>query len=248
MKTQDNLVKSIPTLENGDRLTRDEFERRYEAMPHVKKADLIEGVVYVASALRYRRHGLPHGYIMGGLATYSSATPGVELADNSTVRLDLDNEPQPDALLRIDEELGGQSYISEDDYIEGAPELVVEVASSSAAYDLYDKLKAYRRNGVQEYIVWQIAEQKLNWFSLQTSEYVLLTPDDSGVINSRIFPGLNLPVAALLAGNLAIVLAEVQKGTTTESHQAFVQSLASRFLLAAESPKPYEGSAIHESE
>lgn len=228
MKTQNNLVKSIPTLENGDRLTRHEFERRYDAMPHVKKAELIEGVVYVASPLRYRRHGLPHGYIMAWLGLYSSATPGVELADNSTVRLDLDNEPQPDALLRIDEELGGQSYISEDDYIVGAPELVVEVASSSAAYDLHDKLKAYRRNGVQEYIVWQIAEQKLNWFSLQSGEYVPLTPDDSGVINSRIFPGLNLPATALLAGNLAIVLAEVQKGVITESHQAFVENLAQK--------------------
>ena len=228
MKTTENLATTIPTLENGDRLTRYEFERRYEAMPHVKKAELIEGVVYVASPLRYRRHGKPHGYIMGWLATYCAATPRVEFADNSTVRLDLDNEPQPDALLRIDEELGGQSYISKDDYVEGAPELVVEVASSSAAYDLHDKLKAYRRNGVQEYIVWQIAEQKLNWFSLQSGEYVPLTPDDSGVIKSGIFPGLNLPVAALLAGNLAIVLAEVHKGVTTESHQAFVQSLAQK--------------------
>ena len=170
MKTKENLATIIPTLENGDRLTRYEFERRYEAMPHVKKAELIEGVVYVASPVRYRRHGKPHGYIMGWLGLYCSATPGVEFADNSTVRLDLDNEPQPDALLRIDEELGGQSYISEDDYIEGAPELIVEVASSSAAYDLHDLLKAYRRNGVQEYIVWQIAEQKLNWFSLHSRD------------------------------------------------------------------------------
>lgn len=103
---------------------------------------------------------------------YCSATPGVELADNATVRLDLDNEPQPDALLRIDEELGGQSRISEDDYVEGPPELIVEVASSSAAYDLHDKLRVYRRNGVLEYIVWQIAEQKLDWFSLQGGNYV----------------------------------------------------------------------------
>ena len=228
MKKKENLATIIPTLENGDRLTRYEFERRYEAMPHVKKAELIEGVVYVASPLRYRRHGKPHGYMIAWLGLYCSATPGVEFADNSTVRLDLDNEPQPDALLRIDEELGGQSYISEDDYIEGAPELIVEVASSSAAYDLHDKLKAYRRNGVQEYIVWQIAEQKLNWFSLHSGEYVPLTPDDSGVIKSGIFPGLNLPVAALLAGNLAIVLAEVQKGVTTESHHAFVESLAQK--------------------
>ena len=225
MKTAENLPTSIPTLENGDRLTRYEFERRYDAMPHLKKAELIEGVVYLASALRYRRHAKPHGYIMAWLGLYSSATPGVELADNATVRLDLDNEPQPDALLRIDEKLGGQSRISEDDYVEGAPELIMEIASSSAAYDLHDKLKVYRRNGVQEYIVWQIAEQKLDWFSLQEGNYISLTSDDSGVIRSRIFPGLDLPVAALLAGNLAQVLAEVQQGMTTEAHQAFVERL-----------------------
>ena len=120
-------------LENGDRLTRHEFERRYHAMPHLKKAELIEGVVYVPSPLRYRRHGRPHSLIIGWLAAYEAVTPEVESADNVTVRLDLDNEPQPDALLRIDEACGGQSRISEDDYVEGAPELIVEIASSSAS-------------------------------------------------------------------------------------------------------------------
>ena len=219
---------TVPILESGDRLSRPEFERRYCAMPQVKKAELIEGVVYVASPLRYRRHGEPHGFIMGWLAIYAAATPGVGLADNTTVRLDLDNEPQPDALLRIDEALGGQSRISEDDYVEGAPELIVEIASSSASYDLHDKLKAYRRNGVQEYIVWQMAEGKLNWFSWQAGEYILLTPDERGVIHSRLFPGLDLHVLALLAGELATVLAEVQKGVTTAAHRAFVESLARR--------------------
>lgn len=121
--TQDTIkpVQLIPPLENGDRLTRSEFERRYHTMPDVKKADLIEGIVYMASPVRIRSHGKPHAYIMGWLATYESATLGVELADNTTVRLDADNEPQPDALLRI--ENGGQSRISEDDYVEGAPEL-----------------------------------------------------------------------------------------------------------------------------
>ena len=39
----------ILPLEHGDHLTREEFERRYEAMPHVRKAELIEGVVYMPS-------------------------------------------------------------------------------------------------------------------------------------------------------------------------------------------------------
>jgi Uma2 family endonuclease len=140
----------------------------------------------------------------------------------------LDNEPQPDALLRIDEACGGRSRISEDDYVEGAPELIVEIASSSASYDLHDKLKVYRRNGVQEYIVWQVIEQKLDWFSLQGGEYIHLQPDNFGLIRSRIFPGLDLPVAALLAGDLAAVLARVQKSTATEIHKVFVEQLSKR--------------------
>ena len=222
------VAKQVPPLlplESGDRLTREEFERRYEAMPHLKKAELIEGVVYVASPLRYEQHGKPHGYIIAWLGLYSSVTPGVELADNSTTRLDLDNEPQPDALLRIEEACGGQSRISEDDYVEGAPELIVEIAASSASYDLHDKKKAYRRNGVQEYIVWQVAEERLSWFSLQGGEYVTLEADEAGIIRSRIFPGLNLQVTSLLRGDLAQVLTEVQKGIDTKVHQVFVEQL-----------------------
>ena len=218
-------ISPLLPLESGDRLTREEFERRYAATPHLKKAELIEGVVYVSSPLRYQKHGEPHGFIMGWLAIYVAATPGVGFADNTTVRLDLDNEPQPDALVRLKEAYGGQSRLSEDDYVEGAPELIVEIASSSASYDLHDKKKAYRRNGVQEYIVWQVAEEKVSWFSLQGGEYVTLEPDEAGVIRSRIFPGLNLKVTSLLRGELAQVLAEVQKGIDTQVHQMFVEQL-----------------------
>jgi Uma2 family endonuclease len=217
---------AIPILENGDRLTRQEFERRYEAMPHVKKAELIEGVVYVPAALRYRRHGKPHSNIMLWLGTYEAATPGVETADNTTVRLDLDNEPQPDALLRIGEAYGGQSSISEDDYVEGAPELIVEIAASTASYDSHDKLRVYRRSGVQEYLVWRVVDRAIDWFYLQAGEYVLLTPDSAGVIQSRIFPGLDLHVEALLAGHLSQVIDVLQQGIVSDRHQNFVSQLA----------------------
>ena len=130
---------TIPPLENGDRLTRFEFERRYNAMPHLKKAELIEGVVYMPAAVRFRSHAQPHSRIMGWVLVYETATPGIILGDNATVRLDLDNEPQPDAVLLIEEQCGGQARLSEDDYVEGAPELVAEIAASSAAIDLGDK-------------------------------------------------------------------------------------------------------------
>ena len=215
---------TIPPLENGDKLTRVEFERRYSAMPHLKKAELIEGVVYMASPLRITNHGNPHARIITWLGNYWSATPGIELGDNATVRLDLDNEPQPDALLRI--EIGGQSTISQDGYVEGAPELIVEIAASSVSLDLHQKLKVYRRNQVQEYLVWRVEDGEFDWFSLQQEEYIKLEPLENGIICSQVFPGLWLDRAALLAGNLARVLTVVQQGLASQEHEEFVKRLS----------------------
>jgi Uma2 family endonuclease len=213
-------------LENGDRLTRAEFERRYAAMPDLKKAELIEGVVYLAAALRYRLHGNPHSYILAWLGIYAANTLGVEPADRTTVRLDLANEPQPDALLRLEEEYGGRSRISPDDYIEGAPELIVEIAASTASYDLHDKFKVYRRHGVKEYLVWLVAEEEFRWYILQEGEYVLRQPDALGTIKSQCFPGLWLAVVDLIAGNMAEVIANQQRGLNSEEHREFVDRLS----------------------
>ena len=213
-------------LENGDRLTRQEFERRYAVRPDIKKAELIEGIVHMPSPVRFASHGEPHSWILTWLGTYCVSTPGVRLADNATVRLDSNNEPQPDALLRIDPEAGGRSRLSDDDYVEGAPELIVEVASSSAAYDLHDKLRAYLRNGVREYVVWRVYDGELDWFALKDGDYVPLAPDTTGgVIHSQVFPGLRLAVDALLAGDVAQVLAVLQEGIGMPEHVTFVERL-----------------------
>jgi Uma2 family endonuclease len=215
----------LPPLANGDRLTRPEFERRYNAMPELKKAELIEGVVYMASPLRFRPHAQPHGHLITWLGVYEAATPQVEMGIEPTVRLDIDNEPQPDGVLLISSESGGQSTLSEDGYLEGTPELVVEIAASSAAIDLGDKKRAYRRNGAQEYIVWQVFEQKIDWFSLQDGDYVSLLPDRQGIVCSQVFPGLCLDISAMLQGDLQRVLVTLQAGINSAEHQAFVQQL-----------------------
>jgi Uma2 family endonuclease len=213
--------KSCP-LESGDRLTRAEFERRYAAMPQIKRAELIEGEVHMPSPVHHVSHGQPHAHLIGWLVAYCAATPGVDLGDNVTVRLDQINEVQPDALLRLER---GQSRLSEDDYIEGAPELIAEVASSSAAIDLHRKLRVYLRNGVQEYLVWRTLDEQADWFELREGEYAPLEADARGVVRSRVFPGLWLAVQPLLAGDLAAVLAELQQGLATEEHAAFVRKL-----------------------
>ena len=215
-----------PPLESGDRLTRREFERRYAAMPEVKKAELIEGVVYVASPVRHQQHGKPHGQIITWLGVYVAATSGVELSDNATVRLDVDNEPQPDALLLLPASAGGSASVSADDYIEGPPDLVFEVAASSAAYDLHDKRDVYRRNCVREYAVWQVYDGRIDWWVLEEEVYVAIEPDEAGVIRSRVFPGLWLATEGLLDGNMTQVLAVLQQGLVTEEHAALVKQLA----------------------
>jgi len=216
-------VRNVLPLEPGDRLTRPEFERRYEAMPHLKKAELIEGVVYVPSPVRHEGHGRQHSALNCWLGVYGASTPGVEVSDNATVRLDLDNEPQPDLLLRIAS--GGQSRVDPSGFIDGAPELVAEIASSSAAYDLHQKLTVYRRHGVREYIVWRVLENAIDWFVLRDGRYEPLHTDGTGVFKSEVFPGLWLDAATMVRGDTATVLKVLAEGLANNEHEEFVKNL-----------------------
>ena len=217
--------RSIALLENGDRLSRDEFERRYAVMPEACKAELIEGMVYMAAALRFKSHGLPHSHLNSWITNYTAYTPGTLVADAPSVRLNNNNEPQPDIILILDPDLGGQTRITEDDYIEGAPELIAEISASTVSIDLGAKKTAYERNGVQEYLVWRVLDQELDWFVLQAGHYVLLHSDTDGITRSRIFPGLGLDTSALLNGNLQQVLTTLIQGTQSTAHQAFLRNL-----------------------
>lgn len=197
-----NSSLAYTTLENGDRLDRLEFERRYAAST-VKKAELIEGIVYVASPLRFTPHAEPHGRIIGWLVAYQAMTGNLKVGIEPTVRLDADNEPQPDAVLF---RLGGNARIDEDGYITGAPELIVEIAASTVSYDLHAKKLAYERNGVREYIVWRTLDQQIDWFVLQNGKYAELAPDRQGVLHSQEFAGLRLNVPAIINGDMSTVL------------------------------------------
>ncbi len=191
--------------------------------PDLKKAQLVEGIVYMPSPVSLV-HAEAHSALHSVLGVYAASTAGVRVADNATVRLDLENEPQPDVLLRIEPPAGGRSRVS-DGYLEGAPELVAEVAASSTSIDLHDKLRAYRRNGVQEYVVWRVRDRRIDWFALADGEYRLL-PADAGLIHSRVFPGLRIACPALLAGDIATALAELQKGIDSAEHRRFIAQLA----------------------
>ncbi|MCA9068554.1 MAG: Uma2 family endonuclease [Planctomycetaceae bacterium] len=210
-------------LHNGDRFSREEFHRVYAQMPKHFQAELIGGIVYVASPLR-RRHGTNHLPLGTLFFTYEARTPGVECADNTTVLLGEDSEPQPDLLLRILPDHGGQSTTTEDDYIAGPPELVAEIAHSSRALDLHAKREDYRRYGVQEYLVLCLQENELRWFNLASNEE--RTADEEGIIRLETFPGLWIHAESLLAKGHSQMMSVLEEGLASEEHAAFAKQLA----------------------
>lgn len=215
-----------PGLENGDRMDHREFHRRFELRPDIKKAELIEGIVYMSSPAT-ARHGRPQSAIVHLLMTYQLATPGVECLDNVTVLLSPDDEPMPDALLRLEERCGGRSRIDPEHYVDGAPELVVEIAASTVSKDLHARKRAYRRAGVREYLVWRTEDRAQDWFILENGRYRTVAPDAAGVIESKTFTGLRLAVGQMVAGDLAGATTELNRGLAGAAHREFAARLAS---------------------
>jgi hypothetical protein len=225
MATAEMPSQMHPPLEPGDQLTRDEFERRYDLMPRLKKAELIEGVVHIPTPVRWNQHAGPHACLIGWLVVYQASTPGVQAGDNGSIPLDLDNEPQPDAAMIIEPRCGGQVRLSPEDYVIGGPELVGEVAASSVNIDLNAKLRVYRRNEVREYIVWRVLDRAIDWFVLRHSQYEPLPLSPAGLYQSVVFPGLWLDPAQVTQFNLAAVLQVLQQGIARPEHERFVANL-----------------------
>lgn len=202
------LAPLKPFLDSGDRLTQAEFHRRYLERPDIRRAELIDGRVYVTSRTSFAFHDDQAAGMVAWLRLYAAIHPGVRSGGSATIFLAGDNEVQPDAFLfRSDSPSGAR--VNADGYIVGAPQLVVEVAASSASYDLHDKKEVYRRNGVLEYVVWRVFDDAIDWFRLQDRECPLAVPDAEGVIESANFPDLRLHIAATLAGDHAQMLAEL---------------------------------------
>ena len=209
----------------GDRLTREEFLRRWEAMPGLKRAELIGGVVYMSSPLQ-RKHSVMEHSLSGWLSVYEAATPGCEGANNATWLM-LEDAPQPDTDLRVLPEYGGQSGMK-GPYSQGAPEFLAEVCLSSTSYDLHQKLELYRAAGVKEYLAVLLNSNEVRWHRLVANDYQVLPTDADGVIRSRVFPGLWLQVDALLADDMPKLLETLQRGLQSPEHAEFVELLKRR--------------------
>lgn len=226
----ERVVPRVPPLENGARLTGEVFLRRYEGMPEVRKAELIGGVVYMSSSspVRVDQHGEPDNLMQAWLRLYQIGTFGVKASANSTTRLGVNDIFQPDASLRIIPECGGKARVDARGYLQGPPELVVEIAASTASLDAGEKLNGYRRAGVVECIVWRTEDGELDWWILEGGDYRGLAPEPDGVLRSKQFPGLRLDVRALLAGNDAQVVAALQQGLASPEHANLVAALKSK--------------------
>jgi Uma2 family endonuclease len=220
----DKLQPEIPPLENGAHLDADEFMRRYEAMPEIKKAELINGIVYIMSSpVSTGFHGEPDLLMHMWLGHYAMGTPGVKAATNSTLKLGIRNVPQPDSFMRLLPERGGKTVLDEKKYLKGPPELVIEIAASSTSMDVHQKLDAYRRAGVAEYIVWRTYDAALDWWFLKDDKYVPIKAGKDGILRSRVFPGLWLNAAALLKDDSTGVMDVLQRGLKSPEHARFVK-------------------------
>lgn len=219
-----DVQQHIPPLEAGDHVDQPTFHERYKAMPPAFRAELIGGVVIVPSPLS-PGHGFYHALVMGWLVNYWIATPGTRSGDNMTTILGETSEPQPDGALIIDPASGGQTGLSEDGYLAGAPELIVEVASSSASIDLHAKRRDYEQAGVLEYVVVVLRQRVIRWLVLQDGTYQEMSADADGIFRSRVFPGLWLHANALLQLDGATVMDVLRQGLATPEQAAFVQRL-----------------------
>ena len=217
----------VPSLEPGDHLDQPSFHARYREMPEDVKAELIGGVVFMSAALR-RQHGRSSGLLVRWLGAYEDDTPGVEVYDNATTIIGDDSEPQPDACLIVQPECGGQMRVTDEDYLQGAPELVGEVAPSTEAYDLHSKKRDYERAGVREYVVIALRQQTVFWFVNRGGKFEQQLPDADGVIRSQLFPGLWLDPTALVGLNGRRLLEVLRQGLATSEHAAFAAQLAAR--------------------
>jgi Uma2 family endonuclease len=225
-KTQRSEERSLPPLEEGDHLDQPTFHARYEAMPEGTRAELIGGIVFMPGRVN-RLHGHTHAATALWLSMYEQLTPGLEGINSSTLLLGPESEPQPDLMLLIVPEKGGQTR-NEDDYIAGAPELVLEIASSTDAIDLHRKRDDYQAAGVKEYVVVVLRQARVIWLVLQNGHFEEMQAEADGSLHSKVFPGLWLDPAALLQGDSAAVLDMLRQGLASPEHAVFVAQLAAR--------------------
>lgn len=218
-----STYQSTAELQSGDCMSRNEFHQIYLRTPDDFHAELIEGIVYVASPVGYN-HCIFHSAVIATLTNYSARTTGVVSMTCGSTILGEDTEVQPDAALRIEANAGGRSRI-DSDLVFGPPELVVEVAHSSRAIDLHSKKRAYQKAGVYEYLVLCVKESELAIYNLRNDQGEVRK---DGVYRSVMFPGLWIEIAAWLSNDLKRTNETLEQGLASPEHAEFVKRLTAK--------------------
>ena len=213
-----------PPLSEGEQLTRDEFMRRWEAMPDLKFAELIDGIVHMPSPLS-DIHSDFHARMCVWLGQYVTFTPACAVRTNCTWLMSDKSVPQPDLALKIFPDHGGQSWL-EGEYAAGAPELIVEISHTTGARDSGVKQRLYERSGVLEYLIVRPKKRQIVWNELVEGKYREIQPGADGLLRSRFFPGLWLNSDAFWNCDYAALSAAIQQGAATPEHAEFVRKLA----------------------
>lgn len=225
----DAVDPKIPPLEPGDQMDFEEFVRRWAAYPSLKRAELLDGEVFMpAAAVTADFHARPHAHLMTWLGTYAGHTSGVDVLNDPTIRLGRKSGPQPDGCLAVLPSHGGRVSTSPEGYYVGAPELVVEISGSTVGRDLTRKLAIYREHEVREYLVYRSYDGELDAFVLAGPDFERRSVGGDGIYRSVAFPGAWLNVGSLVAGDLAGILSTVQAGIRSAEHAEFVRKLASQ--------------------
>jgi Uma2 family endonuclease len=131
---------------------------------------------------------------------YTGLHPDCETANDSTWIIDKSSTVQPDCFLRY---VQGNSWLDEQSYLRGAPELVVEISASTVSMDSHQKKANYERAGVREYIVWRVIDKVIDiWrYDDQTKSFLAAPPNADRIWSSAVFPGLVLDLAAVMEMN-----------------------------------------------
>jgi hypothetical protein len=217
-----------PPLADGQLVSLEEFEQRFDATPDLKHAELLDGVAYLRHDGRAFA-GSCRAALIGWLGVYSASTRFLLPGAHGHVALDDRNELQPDAILAVRPEAGGTVVLDATGVVRSAPDFAADVFTTTNATLLPKRIAAHERGGTLEYLVWYAEHKCVDWLVRERGEFVAMNPDPAdGLLKSVAFPGLWLDATALLNGDLDTVLAALQRGLASAEHKAFVSQLAAR--------------------
>jgi Uma2 family endonuclease len=171
------------------------FEEFLDLIPDGEKADLIDGVIYMASPDNTDASDLT-GWLGAILYTFVEMKGlGKVYQSRVAYRLGRKRGPEPD-LGFVPKELEASRRRG---YIDGPPALAMEIVSpESVGRDYVLKRAQYEQAGVREYWIIDPDEQRATLLVLRQGHYEEVAPVDH-VLASEVVPGFRLDVRWLWA-------------------------------------------------